>query len=100
MVVALTGFVSLIYLGWELLCVAYTCITVLHVCVKAISIFSASLLCQPYITLYHLLVSSLFVLSDVIVEYIVGLCTCTCTYRKAMVYYCCGMYEELFTNKL
>ena len=35
-------------------------------------------------------------LSDVIVEDIVGLCTCT--YKKAMVYYsivlCCGMYEE------
>ena len=43
---------------------------------------------------FHLLVSSLFVLSDVIVEDIVGLCTCTCTYKKAMVYYCfcCGMY--------
>ena len=40
--------VSLIYLGWEL-CVAY--ITVLHVCVKAISILTASFLCQPYITL-------------------------------------------------
>ena len=26
-------------------------------------------------------------LSDVIVENIVGLCTCTCTYRKAIVYY-------------
>ena len=38
--------VLLIYLGWELLCVAY--ITVLHVCVKAISILSASFLCQPY----------------------------------------------------
>ena len=34
--------VSSIYLGWELLCVAY--ITVLHVCVKAISILSASFL--------------------------------------------------------
>ena len=37
-------------------------------------------------------------LSDVIVEDIVGLCTCA--YKKAMVYYCfcCGMYEELFTK--
>ena len=26
-------------------------------------------------------------LSDVIVEDIVGLCTCTCSYKKAMVYY-------------
>ena len=51
---------------------------------------------------FRLLVSSLFVLSDVIIEDIVGLCICTCTYKKAMVYYCfcCGMYEELFTNKL
>ena len=41
-------------------------------------------------------------LSDVIVEDIVGLCTCTCTrtYKKAMYYSCCGMYEESFTNKL
>ena len=52
--------------------------------------------------LFHLLVSSLFVLSDVMVEDIVGLCTCiilyACTYKKAMVYYpivfCCGMYEK------
>ena len=68
-------------------------------CVKAISILSASFLCQPYIT--HLLVTSLFVLNDVIVENIVGLCTCTCssTYKKAMVYYSsCGMYEEYCTN--
>ena len=46
--------------------------------------------------IFHLLVSSLFVLSDVIVEDVVGLCTCT--YKKAMVYYsivlCCGMYAE------
>ena len=90
------GLVSLIYLGWELLCV------------ETISILSASFLCQSYnyytYEFFHLLVSSLFVLSDVIVEDIVGLCTCTCTmsYKKAMVYYCfcCGMYEELFTNKL
>ena len=34
--------VSLICLGWELLCMAYNIITVLHVCVKAISILSAS----------------------------------------------------------
>ena len=33
---------------------------------------------------------SLFVLSDVIVEVIVGLCTCTCTYKKVMVYYSIG----------
>ena len=33
-------------------------------------------------------------LSDVIVEDIVSLCTCTCTYKKAMVYYSSGMYEE------
>ena len=43
-----------------------------------------------------ILVSSLFVLSDVIVEDTVGLCTCT--YKKAKVYYSivlyCGMYEE------
>ena len=64
-------------------------ISVLRVCVKAISILSASFLCQPYKKIqstlkfkefFHLLVSSLFVLSDVIVEDIVGLCPCTCTY--------------------
>ena len=52
---------------------------------------------------FHLLVSSLFVLSDVIVEDIVGLCTCTCTYIQkgnGVLFNCCGMYEELFTNKL
>ena len=89
---------SLFYLGWELLyellSVAYT--TVLHVCVKAISILSASILCQPFKELFHLLVSSLFVLSGVIVGDIVGLCTCT--YKEAMMCYsivlCCGMYEE------
>ena len=37
------------------------------------------------LTFKNLLVSSLFVLSDVIVKDIVGLCTCT--YKKAMVYY-------------
>ena len=52
---------------------------------------------------FNLLVSSLFVLSDVIVEDIVGLCTCT--YKKAMVYYSIvfvvvSIYEESFTNKL
>ena len=59
-------------------------ITVLHVCVKAIS---ASFLCQPYIyytlkfkVFFHLLVSSLFVLNDVIIEDTVGLCTCTCVF--------------------
>ena len=67
-------------------------------CVQTISILSASFLFQPYITLnevFHLLVSSLFVLSNVIVEDTVGLCTCA--YKTAMVYYCffcCGMYEE------
>ena len=55
----------------------------------------------PYYTLnvFHLLVSSLFVLSDVIVEDIVSLCTCTCAYTKPMVYYSnvfvvVYMYEE------
>ena len=47
---------------------------------------------------FHLLVFLRFVLSDVIVEDTVGLCTCTCTYEKAMVYcsivFCCDMYEE------
>ena len=41
---------SLIYLGWELLCVAYIyiyIISVLHVCVKAISILSASFFVSP-----------------------------------------------------
>ena len=42
-------------------------------------------------------------LSDVIVEGIVGLCTCTCTYKKAMVYYSIVvvyMYKEMFTNNV
>ena len=64
-------------------------ITVLHVCVKAIIILSAFFLCQPlkFNNFFHLLaiVSSLFVLSDVIVEDIVSLCTCTCTYKKAII---------------
>ena len=48
--------------------------------------------------LKNLLVSSVFVLSNIIVEDVVGLCTCT--YKKAMVYYsivlCCCMYEEYY----
>ena len=40
---------------------------------------------MAYITVLHNCLF-IFVLSDVIVEDIVGLWTCTCTYKKAMVY--------------
>ena len=75
-------------------------ITVLHMCKSHLHLVSFLFVPALYYTLKFkdLLVSSLFVLSDVIVEDIVGLCTCTCTYKIAMVYYsivlCCGMYKE------
>ena len=51
------------------------------------------------ITLSNLEFTSAFVLSNnMIVEDVVGLCTCT--YKKVIVYYsivlCCGMYEEYY----
>ena len=75
-------------------------------CMCKIHLHLVSFLFVPalYYTLkFNLLVSSLFVLSDVIVEDIVGLCTCTCTYKKAMVYYSIVFVVvcmKLFTNKL
>ena len=67
------GLVSLIYLGWELLCVAYI------VCTSNLDLVSFIYVLALYSTLKFkdLLVSSLFVLSNVIIEDIVGLYTCT-----------------------
>ena len=68
-----------------IMCGIYYCI----VCISTLDLVSFLFVpaLYPY---FHLLVSSLFVLSNVIVEDVVGLCTCT--YKKAMVF-CSGMYE-------
>ena len=60
------GLVSLIYLGWEFICVV--CITLL--CVQPIPILSAFFLCHPYIPLseFFIYLSPLFLCSVMIVE--------------------------------
>ena len=84
---------------------------IITVCVKAISILSASFLCQPYMKFkefFHLLVSSLIVLSDVIVEDNVGLCTCIIIRMyiqkgNGVLFNCFLLWyvrTVLFTNKL
>ena len=44
---------------------------------------------------FEIYLSRHFLYSVIVEDIIVGLCTCTCTYKKAMVYYsivfCCGM---------
>ena len=66
------------------MCGIYYCITCM--CKSHLHLVSFLFVPALYYTLkfeelFHLLVSSLFVLSDVKVEGIVGLCTCTCTYK-------------------
>ena len=66
------------------MCGIYYCITCM--CKSHLHLLSFLFVPALYYTL-NFLVSSLFVFSDVIVEDVVGLCTCTCTYKKAMVNY-------------
>ena len=63
------------------MCGIYYCITCM--CKSHLHLVSFLFVPALYYTLKfeELLVPSLFVLSDVIVEGIVGLCTCTCTYK-------------------
>ena len=61
----------------------YFCITCMcksHLHLVSFLFLSALYYSLKFKEFFHLLVSSLFVLSDVIVEDIVGLCICTCTY--------------------